>query len=282
MKHCQVVLNFLLASDEQPSETIQPRVRSFHNPATCSVAWDPYLVLLFFTTGANVRRVSVLRQQLVDFGKVVSFVQAHVLRFFFRRLWSLHGYALQRRASQFHVVPIRTLDRHTHWNPVRLCEQAPFGARFAAVGGIRTGSFFPPTALWSSHRPSPATPSPTLSLHRTRGVQLATSVRTRLHPAILESGRERYWMHPATEVMPATGILCAEHRKWPSLPSDRPSGDDRISSSALGAAANTRYVPKARRISDTRELHPGLGQPYRPHIGTGAMLPSIPSSPFFG
>src|SRR6516165_8193030 len=80
------VWNFFLPANEQPTKSVEPRMRTFHHPSTCSVARNLLLLRRMRAALGNVRRVTVLGHQRTHIGIVIAFVLAHVLRFFLRRL----------------------------------------------------------------------------------------------------------------------------------------------------------------------------------------------------
>ena len=282
VEHCQVVLNLLLPPDEESPEAIQPRMCAFDDPTTRSVTRDLHLVLRFFATRTDMCCVAKRFYQLSNGRIVISLVQAQVLRRFFRWLGTLHDNALQRGTSQFHIMTVSAVHCHAHWNPVRFCQQATLRARLATVSGIGTGSFFPPTGLWSSPRPSPAIPNPALSVHHTLVAQLATSARIHRLASTLDSGRGQYWELPANVVMPSTGIPFGGRRRRPSSPCGRPFEDALVSSSVSEAVAKARSAPKADLISGTRGLHPGLHLSSHPISNADVLPRSIPHYPLSG
>lgn len=54
MEHSQIVLDFLLPADQQPSESVEPVVSALDHPAACPVARDLTLLPGFFTPRPNV------------------------------------------------------------------------------------------------------------------------------------------------------------------------------------------------------------------------------------
>jgi len=183
MKHCQIVFDLLFPPDEEPPKAVQPRMRSFHDPTTRSVAQDSFLILRFFTTRTDMRCVAELFYQLLNLRVIISLVQTQVLGCLLRWLRPFHNNAFQRRANQLHIMTISSRYGHTHGDTLCFSKQTSLGARLTPVSRIGTRSFFPPAGLWSSPHPSLAIPNPGLSVGRTRAVQFATSYMAKNYSA---------------------------------------------------------------------------------------------------
>src|SRR5512135_2663210 len=116
-----------------------------------------------------------LPQEVADLVVVIGLVQTHPLRVLLGRLGTLDDDTFQGRAAQFHIMAIGSLNRQANWDSMSLREQAAFHPALAPVSGIGAGFFPRPTALWSSPRPSRATPSQSHAAHQTARLPLATT-----------------------------------------------------------------------------------------------------------
>ena len=131
--------------------------------------------------------------QLSNFGIIVPFVQAHILGLVRSWLRPLHHGSFQSTLYQLHIVPVRSVHGYSNGKPMALGQQAPFGAPFAPVSGIRSCSFSPPRAPWSWLRPSLATPSPGRGGHHIQSALLAIAAHIHQRPATVETADGPYW-----------------------------------------------------------------------------------------
>ncbi len=81
MQHSQVVLNFLLPTDQQPPKAVQPQVGPFNHPAPYPIAGDALPGTGFFSAGSDMGCVAPDLNQLAHFGVVVALVHTQVLGF---------------------------------------------------------------------------------------------------------------------------------------------------------------------------------------------------------
>src|ERR1041385_4889011 len=166
MEQSQIIRRLLLPPDQDRTETVHPTMRSFHHPPTGFEASLSLDRLCLFPSGTDVRRVAKLLRQLPHLVEVVSLVQAQALRLLGGRLRARHGDTLQRGPRHLEVVTVGSFHRQTDRNAVAFSAQAAFRAGLGPVGGIGTGFFPHPRALWSSPRPSTVRPNPGLSAPR--------------------------------------------------------------------------------------------------------------------
>ncbi len=112
----------------------------------------------FFSAWANMGRKAECAQEVAYLVVVIPFVQTHALRMLFAWLRTLDHDALERRAHQFHIVAIGSINRQTDWHSMPFGEQAALHAALAPVGRIGAGFFPRPRALWLSPHPSKPVP----------------------------------------------------------------------------------------------------------------------------
>src|SRR6266699_1385040 len=175
MKHGDVILGLLVPAHQQPAEAVQPRMRAFHHPAPRFEARFSLDSGGFFSSWANMGRKAELAQEVAHLVIVIPFVQTHALWVVLGRLWTLDDDALDRRAHEFHIVTVGSLNRQTNGHPMSFREQAAFDSTLASIHGIRAGFFPRPTALWSWPHPSRASPSRFRGSPQTAPVRLATT-----------------------------------------------------------------------------------------------------------
>jgi hypothetical protein len=95
-----------------------------------------------------------------------------------------------------HHLPLLCVDRHHR--------------KTRSVGFLPT--LFPAGGLWSSGRPSPATPIPGLSASRRSTSRLARAAQTLGPPATPETGHARYWPPPSCAA--ALSIPCRRANRY--------------------------------------------------------------------
>lgn len=122
MKHRQIIFGFFGPADEQVTKAVEPRVRSFHHPATGFFA--RFLRLFFFATRSDVGRIAECRHDLPDLGVGVARIQAQV-RLLARCAMGLlgrvsgRGQTGQRAFCQLHVVPVGPVQDQADGQPAR-------------------------------------------------------------------------------------------------------------------------------------------------------------------
>jgi len=87
---------------------------------------------------------------------------------------------------------LRSLNHQANWHPRSLREQAAFHAALAPVGGIGPGFFPHPMGLWSSPRPSRASPNRSRRVPQTARFLLSTAEEDScFHPLLKAIMRRR-------------------------------------------------------------------------------------------
>lgn len=182
MKQSEVVHRFLLPADQNPPEAIHPAVGAFDHPSPGFESRAALDRLRFLPTGANMRRVSKLIDQLAHVIVVIAFVQAQTLWRAACRLWMWDGNTFQRFFHHSHVMAVGAINSQPHGNTGGFTQQASFHAAFGSVRRIWPGFFPRPAGLWSWRRPSTATTNSILSTRRTHEALSSTI-----------SGKHRLW-----------------------------------------------------------------------------------------
>lgn len=181
LQHCQISIGTFFPADQQSSITIEPTMRPFNQPASCSRTLS--LRLGFVATPSNPRHHASLPNVVIDPLSDIAQIQTQPRT---RRLFGLVNHDLRQRLLQQHaIVSIGTSNHQRQWQPVAICEQTALDAPFAAVGRVGA-DFFPHTRVpWSSYRPVPASPNRSCPVPRTLVAHRARIARIRRHRSIL-------------------------------------------------------------------------------------------------
>ena len=132
-----------LIANLQPAKEIMPAVRPFHHPTSSLEARILLSFLLFLSARLDMCDVAATLGRPTQLRVVVALVAAEMLaRLLLGRRSSNHN-RIQRRAEEFHVVPVSTRERDRQRDAVGIREQMSLGAQFAPVGGVFS-DFVPP------------------------------------------------------------------------------------------------------------------------------------------
>lgn len=256
MKQSHIVFRFLLPPDQNPPEAVHPTMCPLHHPALCSLVRVLLQRLCFFASRADMSRVTEHLHKFPHLLVIVAFVQAKVLPVVRSWLGTADGDALQCRLGQFHIVPVRTINRKANGKPFSLTEQRPLDAAFPAIRRVFAGFFPRPRAPWSWRHPVIATSNPGRASRRNREVPASRTPKTPRPLPTPEIVRAR-WMpnrcpwHPRL----STGNRCAEQTESRSSPCDSRSvcarrhadGNSRARVRAVQSSPTTR--PKRSSVS---------------------------------
>src|SRR5260221_9194229 len=102
-------------------------------------------------------------EDIAYFLVIVSFIQAHPLRLCLCRFGPVYHGPRESRASQFHIMPIGSLDLHCNGHPMPLCKNAAFYPAFSTIGWVGTGFFSTQRSL--GHGSIHAQPVPVQPMH---------------------------------------------------------------------------------------------------------------------
>lgn len=136
MQKGEIVLRLLVPANEQTAKAVHPGMRPLHHPAPRFEARFPFDGFGLVPTWADMGGKAELLQRGIDRIIVVAGIQAHPLWPTRGRLWSGDDQAFDRRADQFHVMPIGPVHLQAERDAMPLSQQAAFDAGLAPVGGI--------------------------------------------------------------------------------------------------------------------------------------------------
>src|SRR5262245_32880032 len=187
MQEPQVVPRFFIPANQHASEAIHPTMGTFDDPAPCFAASLLLERLGFFSPCADVGGEAKLVQESPNLIIVVAFIQTQALRRLGCRVGPLNGDTLERSAHHLEIIPIRAVDGEPEGDALAIGEHAAFGPRFPAIGGVLAHLFPPQGGLWSSRRPSRATPSQCLARRHIPRGPVPTTPRRRRRLSTLES-----------------------------------------------------------------------------------------------
>ena len=257
MEHGQICIGSNFPANKQSSKTIHPRVGALAHPAARLLSSASLQLLGPFAPRTNVSGEIEFIRQLSDLVIVVAFVEAEILRGFWRRFGSANRDAFERLPRHFEVVPVGALDGEAHWNATRFDQDTSLGSQLGPVGRIGAGFFPHPAEPWSSLRPWTATSSRCLSpRHRPRGL-VSRIPRRRPPPATLGSaGRRTSTYKSRWRRERSTGNRCGAQREWHSLPlclelggCDNRAGARDAEAAMAPSAPTTRPEFSSRRLS---------------------------------
>jgi hypothetical protein len=175
MKQSDIVVSLFLPADQNPTKTVQPAVRAFHNPATCLPPSIIAQLRRLNTSGHDMRCIVKLIKKLSDLIKIIGLVQTHVLALIRSRLRTLYGQSLKRWPGQFHVMSVGCIHSTADGDASAITQHRALNAVFAPIGRI-CARFFPHQAgLLSWHHPCSATSS---QCHADRRTPKALSAKT--------------------------------------------------------------------------------------------------------
>ena len=182
MKHSHIVLSFLIPSNQNAPEAIEPTMCALDYPAT-SFGTCFGLELRLLTPMANRGSELEFLSQFSNLGIVIALIQTQALRVLGRRAGPVHVNILQGLACQLAVVTVGFGDGHGQRDALRIGEQAALGAAFGPICRVWPGFFPLPREPWSSRHPSLSIASRCFATHRRPEVQIARIARKpRLEP----------------------------------------------------------------------------------------------------
>jgi len=282
VKHGFVVDGLLFPSDQNASESIQPRVTSLYDPATCADARVRAQLPCLIAARLDVQRVAPASDQVSRVGVVVALVSTEML---FPtsglRTGAANGKTLQSRFDQSHVMRIGARHREGQWNAASIRKKGTLGPGFASIRGV-SACFFPrPGEPSSSLRPGSANPSRCPLTHRTLGGPLSRAERTRPGSSTPENIDATYSMNRILSALHSTGSPYEGRREFRRRPvADRPEAV-RLASQVDILEEAVRFDPKARRKLAIVCSEPISSSSRHPHTG-GVLIKSIPKTNSIG
>src|SRR5262245_12558480 len=248
MQKPQVVAHFLVPADQHAPKTVHPTMRTFHHPPP---GFEPSLLLQrlgFLAPCPDMCREAELVEQLPYLVIIIAFVQTQPLVGVWGGVWPLHSYVLDGLARQLEIIPIRAGHGQPERHATAIGADAAFGADLAAVRGVLAHLFPPRGELWSSPRPSPATPSQSPARHRSLPGPFPIRPQRHLPPPTLGNGDGRnYWNRSASRSAHSTGNRCEAQKRWHPWLCDRQRGADGIPKGVVCAVgARAQCAPTIR------------------------------------
>jgi hypothetical protein len=134
----EVVGDLLLPSNEEPTESVHPRVGSLDDPPTSASSEELAPTFGRLSSPAYVALEPVSLYDFLPLREVVPLVQTDSLA---SPAWRSHGSRLQGPFDQLAVVPIGGSHPHPEWNTPTIGEETPLHARLPSVGGVGASSF---------------------------------------------------------------------------------------------------------------------------------------------
>ena len=122
-----------LITNLQPTKQIMPAVRSFDHPASCFEARILLSFLFLLSARLDMRDVAAVLGRPTQLRVVVALVAAEMLSRLLLGRRSSHHNRIQRRAEEFHVVPVSTRERDRQWDAVGVREEVSLGAQFTPI-----------------------------------------------------------------------------------------------------------------------------------------------------
>jgi len=215
MNQSQVIFRFLFPSGQDTAESVHPAMGPLHHPTTRLEAGLSFDRLRFLAAGLDMGRITELSDQISHRVIIITFVQTHPLWILFVGLGTLDRNTLQRRLNQFAVMPIGAVNRQANGYATGFGQQTALNAFFGPIRRIRAGFFPRPAGLWSSRRPSTATTSRCLSIHRNLPKPFPTASKTPQPGSILETVSERCcWNKSPFRLMRSIGNRFAGRKRF--------------------------------------------------------------------
>lgn len=242
------MIGFLFPTYKEPSEAIDPRMRSFHNPSPCFEAPIGFPLRFFLSPRFDVGSIVPATKKRANVLGVVTFVKADVLVSVAGWLWAFNWNAVEGRLKKFHVVRVSAADLDTQRYSATISKHRAFGSKLAAIGWVFAGFFPRPAVTWSSLRQRFANSTGCLLVRRSPTARPSTTCERRLLPAILESNDASCYRNRTLGALLSIGNRCARRKRChPQFFSTQYVVDHPWGSSCNAVAA----VPTGARV------HPG-------------------------
>lgn len=241
MQKSQSVACFLVLADPYTPEAMHPTRGAPHAPPPGFATRLLLEHLGFFPACMDMDGEAKRLQEVPDLGIVIAFIQAQPLRRVGGRVWPLHGKACDGFAGHVAIMAMRAVHRETNRHPAAVGTDAACGAARATVRGVLAHLSPPQGALWSSRRPSRATPTQCRAGHHGPPHLVPIRLRRRLpRPTLASDDGPNDWHRSLSRVTHATGIPCGARKRWPPSRCDHRHEVDGIPEDgvcALGATA---------------------------------------------
>ena len=143
MKKREIIFGLLFPANEQATRTVEPRMRTLHDPSPCPIAWKANFLGFFFPSAADMIEIATRAHQQAHDQIIIACIQTKMLGM--RLIWlrtSNHD-AIQSGAQQFAVMAIGSIDSQGQRHACPISQHAPFGPALGAIGGIGAGRALP-------------------------------------------------------------------------------------------------------------------------------------------
>ncbi len=254
VQHSQIVVQTLLPTDEQASESIQPAMAALDHPTAGAVTWKGLLFLPLLASAADVRCVSVPSHQLLDFSKVIALVHTQPLRLCRPGNRTLCHYRFQCRLNHLHVVAVGSIHTHPYGNTVPLSQQAAFGTLLTPVCRVRASALTPRAEPLSWLHPLPATANLSLAPHRIQTTPAPTTPRRLRRLANAGTCHAQCSEHRTSEATLSTGSRSAASRRSHPYTGGQVSTASRPSDPPSPQAISAQSSPTEHRESANQRL----------------------------
>jgi len=277
MQEAQIVGGFLFPTDQQASRAVRPRVGSLNYPATGSAAsmFAGRGILAFLR---NMSRVPASLGSSTHRVRIISFVTTEILFFALCWSWTTNWNALQRFLNQLLVMHIGAGNGYANRHALSVGQHRTLDAELATIGRVFPGFFPRPAAIWSSPRPSSATPSRCLPVRHTLAGPPAIAGGTRPVEPIVESNRGWHSRSQTRAAWPSTDNRFATRTRSRSPRFAATIADARRWGWACTSATTARCVPREHREHSETLTTLARPQTTSVHIGIQAPQSALRSS----
>ena len=248
MDQGQVVRRLLLIADAELAEAVMPTIRPLDHPAPGGMPRLRPGRRPVFAAPRRVNGVAARCGRLPRLRVVEAFVSTQMLRLPPRGTRPWDDDAVEGGLRARHVVAIGGAQHHAQRHPALIADHVPFGALFAAVGGIGPGRVAAEGGKARSRCRRLAIPTRSRAPDRTRRAARATAA-------------------PTCRPAPTAGTV-GDKSSRSQTPAARPSTDSRSAAHrgchrAPGAAAPQagRAYPGLSRVGATADTLPTRGRP---------------------
>ncbi len=247
LQHRQIRVSPFFPTDQQPPIPIEPAMRSFNHPASCSRAFS--VRLSFVSTPSNPGHHTDLPHVVIDTASDITQIKTQPGS---RRLSrSVNHDLCQGLLEQHAVMTMRPIDHQRQRQSLTVSEQAALDTPFAAVGRVGADFFPRPTGPWSSCHPAPASPSQSSRAPRTPVIRRARSAQTHRRRSILESvgGLRNANTNRWHRARPTACPCAATAGSHPLRPDPGCAVDGNRADAAWAAESTAPFVPTSHRSS---------------------------------
>ena len=225
MEERLIVDVLFLPADENPPESIHPRVEPFDDPAAGAATVET-LGGSFVAAGFDVRRVAASSRFAADHFGVVAFVATEMLRAAGSRTGAANRKTVERGAEEFMVMHVRAVDSQPQRYAAAIDEHRAFNAQLAPIRRVWPGFSPHPRVPWLSSRPCFATSIGCREGRRNAAGSISTTGGTCRGRSTLGSSDVKCCRSRTPAVRPSIGSQCGVRKRChPRFFANRPGGD---------------------------------------------------------